>query len=281
MCKSGIFHVEFFKTQVSHRAMTQPNVQISVFNHSDIDFSTFSVTLFRLVPIHLPRYLFHVRLHPKFSFCFHRVLSVMRVSTLQWAVTAANEGKSNEEERLGKEKIRGNKRTQLAVSVFLSSFLTAAVIGLPRRAKNDRVIMQHFPTQRENTSTYVIKVFSRREIRESAQGSARDVNLHLPTYLRSLCLFLNFSGVHRAPKPERVGEHDMTSKQRDNDRMMTEKWIHSQLSFVVKRFFDAIVIFCSTWEGFVWPILRDGFRETEKGWWARLSKRTEWQISWI
>jgi len=49
----------------------------------------------------------------------------------------------------------------------------ASAIGFTRRAKNDRVIMQHFPTQQENMSTYAIKVLSRREIRETAQGVVR------------------------------------------------------------------------------------------------------------
>lgn len=57
---------------------------------------------------------------------------------------------------------------------------SAAAIGFTRRVKNDRVIMQHFPTQQENMSTYAIKVLSRREIRETAQGSARELQTYAP-----------------------------------------------------------------------------------------------------
>lgn len=73
-------------------------------------------------------------------------------------------------------------------------FPTAA-IGSTRRVKNDRVIMQHFPTQQENMSTYAIKVLSRREIRETAQGGARE----LATYaFAQQVLPFNFGHMYRA-----------------------------------------------------------------------------------
>lgn len=65
---------------------------------------------------------------------------------------------------------------------------SASAIGFTQRAKNDRVIMQHFPTQQENMSTYAIKVLSRREIRETAQGSAPGWELTRPFSPKKFCL---------------------------------------------------------------------------------------------
>lgn len=64
-----------------------------------------------------------------------------------------------------------------------------------------------FPRNDENTSTYAIKVLSRREIRETAQGSARDANL--PTYLpavarRDVLPFLELFGACTAIRKLRV-----------------------------------------------------------------------------
>lgn len=68
---------------------------------------------------------------------------------------------------------------------------SASAIDFTRRAKNDRVIMQHFPTQQENMSTYAIKVLSRREIRETAQGGgATALGTHGPFRLRSFAFRL-------------------------------------------------------------------------------------------
>lgn len=83
------------------------------------------------------------------------------------------------------EKI-SSRRTRSCLRSPISLFRRRA-IDFSRRAKNDRVIMQHFPTQPENTSTlyvYAIRVLSRREIRQTAQGSARGCEL-MAVHLRS------------------------------------------------------------------------------------------------